>query len=131
MLVLDASVLLEVLLQTETGMRWRDRILQPDESLHAPHLIDIEIMSALRRWTIRGELSTPAAQQASAHLSSVRMSRYGHLLLLPRIWQLRANITAYDAAYIALAETIAAPLVTCDAKLARTRGHSAQIMLAE
>lgn len=131
MLVVDASALIEVLLQTETGIRWRDRILQPDESLHAPHLIDIEVMSALRRWTMRGELSAATAELASENLSSIRISRYAHLLLLPRIWQLRANITAYDAAYIALAETIGVPLVTCDAKLARTHGHAAQIVLVE
>lgn len=129
MFVLDASAAVDLLLETQAGAQWRDRVMDPGQSLHAPHLIDIEILSALRRWAARGELTPDAARQAAMRLSAMRIVRYGHLLLLPRVWELRLNVTTYDAAYLALAETLGAPLLTSDTRLSRSHGHNARIVL--
>lgn len=127
MIVADASVLLEVLLRTEAGAIAERRLFQRRESLHAPELVDLEIAQVLRRYTHRGEVT---AFRASASLNLFRrfpLERYGHAPLLPRIWELRENITAYDAAYVALAEALRAPLITCDPRLAAAPGIRAAV----
>jgi len=127
MIVLDASALLEVLLGTGTGARVKDRLFSGGESLHAPHLLDVEIAQVLRRYLIAGDLSPERGLEALTDLSDFPVHRYPHDFLLARIWQLRHNATAYDATYLALAETLIAPLVTCDATLAETPGHAARV----
>ncbi len=127
MIVLDASAALELLLNTAAAPRVAQRVLSPRESLHAPHLIDLEVAQVLRRWERAGELSPVRAEEALDDLDDLPMVRYPHQLLLPRIWSLRANLTAYDAAYLALAEVLGATLVTRDAALASIPGHTAQV----
>ena len=127
MIVLDASAAIEWLLQTSTGKRVEQQIFSQSESLHAPHLLDVEIIQVLRRLVRERVISAVRADQAITDLLDLRINRYPHFVLLPRIWQLRHNLSAYDAAYVALAEELDAILLTSDARLASASGHSAQI----
>ena len=129
MIVVDASALLEVLLNTPDADRVSDRLLVAGDTLHVPHLIDLEVAQVLRRYAASGVLSADRGAQALQDLTDFPLIRYPHDLLLPRIWELRHNLTAYDAAYVALAEALEAPLVTRDAALAAARGHAATIEL--
>ena len=91
-------------------------------ALHAPHLIDVEVLSALRRLVSSGEATAERSGEAIADLLDMPIERYPHDILVPRIWQLRENFSAYDASYVALAEALAdepVPLLTADARLAR------------
>jgi predicted nucleic acid-binding protein len=130
MIVIDASAMLEVLLVTPVGVRILDRIFSTtEESLHAPQLLDLEVAQVLRRYCATGELVPERAQQALADLTDLAVTRYPHPAFLPRIWELRDNITAYDAAYVALAEVLGAPLLTGDVRLAAAPGHDATVEL--
>jgi len=126
-IVVDASALIEVLLNTPSGARITERLFDGQETLHAPCLLDIEVAQVLRRFSLAGELNASRGLQAIEDLSDFPLSRYPHDLFLPRIWELRHNVTAYDAAYIALAEALDAPLLTRDARLASAAGHHATI----
>lgn len=129
MIVLDASAAVDWLLQTPAGLRIERRIFSRNESLHAPHLIDLEVAQVLRRLVRENAVSAARASQAIQDLLDLRVTRYPHFVLLPRIWQLRHNLTAYDAAYIALAEELGAALVSRDSRLSSATGHSASIEL--
>jgi len=127
-IVLDASAAAAVLLNLGSGAaRIRDRMAESDDDLHVPHLFEVEVLSVLRRYFLRGELSQERARSALNRLSTLRLSRYPHTALLSRVWELRDNVTVYDAAYIALAETLDTPLVTTDARLARAPGIRAAV----
>jgi len=128
-IVLDASAAVDWLLHTPAGLRIEKRIYSRSESLHAPHLLDLEVAQVLRRLAREGVISTPRAAQAIQDLLDLRLTRYPHFILLPRIWQLRHNLTAYDAAYIALAEKLNATLVSRDARLGSASGHAAVVEL--
>jgi predicted nucleic acid-binding protein len=128
-IVVDASALLEVLLATAGGTRVADRLFRPNESLHAPHLIDLEVIQVLRRYCLAGELRPGRALEAIADLDALPMARHPHQLFLPRIWELRHALTAYDAVYVTLAEALDAPLITRDRRLAASHGHRAKIEL--
>jgi predicted nucleic acid-binding protein len=130
-IVVDASVLLEVLLRTSRSDRVTERLLGPDEALHAPHLIDLEVAQVVRRANARGDMSQERAREALDDLVDFRLTRHAHLPFLDRIWKLRQNVTAYDAAYLALAEALDAPLLTCDRALARAPGHAARVELID
>ena len=117
MIVLDASALLELLLVTDKGSEVAERIAAPEETLHAPHLIDLEVAQVLRRYVARRQLDEARASQALEDLRDLDLNRYPHDVLLGRIWELRHNASAYDAAYLALAEALGAPLLTSDARL--------------
>ena len=117
MIVLDASALLELLLVTDKAGEVAERIAAPEETLHAPHLIDLEVAQVLRRYVARRQLDEVRASQALEDLQDLDLNRYPHDVLLGRIWELRHNASAYDAAYLALAETLGAPLLTSDARL--------------
>jgi predicted nucleic acid-binding protein len=97
--------------------------------LHAPHVVDVEVTHALRGMVFRGELSLDRAEGARTDHAEMAITLYPHGLLLERAWQLRHVLTTYDAVYVALAELLPAPLVTCDARLATASGHQAQIEL--
>lgn len=129
MIVADASALLELVLCTARAERLRGRALAEGETLHAPHLIDVEVAQALRRLVQLKEVTAARAGQALDDFRAIVLERYPHAELLPRIWRLRESVTAYDACYLALAEALEAPLLTCDARLARSHGHSAKIEL--
>jgi predicted nucleic acid-binding protein len=127
LIVVDASAMLEVLLRTETGARIEDRLLSGGKSLHAPHLLDVEVAQVLRRYAAAGDLSPERGREALTDLADFPLHRYAHDVLLPRIWELRHNVTVYDATYLALAEALIAPLVTCDARLASAPRHAAKV----
>jgi predicted nucleic acid-binding protein len=129
MIVLDASAAVDWLLQTSAGQRIENRIYSRNETLHAPHLLDLEVTQVLRRLALQAVVSVHRADEAVRDLLDLRITRYPHLLLLPRIWQLRHNVSAYDAAYIVLAEKLGAALVTRDARLASASGHAASVEL--
>ncbi len=127
MIVVDASTLVEVLLNTSSGSRITERLFDRRETLYAPCLLDIEVAQVLRRYALTGELNETRGLQAMEDLADFPLVRYPHDPFLPRIWELRHNVTAYDAVYIALAEALDAPLLTRDARLASATGHHAAI----
>jgi predicted nucleic acid-binding protein len=129
MIVLDASATVDWLLQTSAGQRIEKRIYSRNETLYAPHLLDLEVTQVFRRLASQGTVSVHRADEAIRDLLDLRITRYPHLVLLPRIWQLRHNFSAYDAAYIVLAEKLGAALVTRDARLASASGHPASVEL--
>jgi len=126
-IVVDASALLEFLLQTPLGTRIEARLFRQDDELHAPHLVDVEVVQGLRRLVRAGEVSPGRADEAIADLADLDLHRHPHLDLVDRAWKLRDNISIYDGVYVALAEAIDAPLVTCDRPLAKAPGHRARI----
>ena len=129
MIVADASVIVEVLLNTPVAATISHHLFAPDETLFAPHLIDLEVLQVLRRFARTAEMGSIRAEQALQVYSNMQLNRYAHDLLAPRIWALRHNCTTYDAAYIALAEALDAPLITRDRALASGRGHRARVLV--
>ena len=127
MIVIDASAMLDVLLRTPAAGAIEDRIFASGETLHAPHLLDLEVAQVLRRFTISGTMRADQGLSALEYLRDFRITRYAHTIFLPRIWELRANMTAYDAAFVALAESLGATLLTRDRKLSKAPGHDALI----
>jgi predicted nucleic acid-binding protein len=128
-MVVDASAMLEVLLNSPAAPAIGSRMFAPGEVLHAPHLIDVEVTQVLRRYSLAKSLSSARARQAFEDYMNIPLERFPHDVLLPRIWELRHNLTAYDAAYVALAEALDAPLVTCDRALSSAIGHRANVLL--
>lgn len=129
MIVIDASALLEVLLVTEAGVRIQDRVFRKGETLHAPHLIDVEIAQVIRRYGLAGEVDEVRGEEALEDLADFPMARYPHHVLLPSIWALRGRVTAYDASYVALAQALGAPLLTRDKRLAAAAAGTAKVEL--
>jgi predicted nucleic acid-binding protein len=127
MIVLDASAVVDWLLETPEGLRINRRIIAGGESLHTVHLLDVEFAHVLRRLVREKTLTARRAEEAIEDLSALRMTRYAPAPLLQRIWQLRSNLTAYDAAYVALAEELKAPLITRDRRIAAAAGHTAAV----
>ena len=127
--MIDASALLEILLRTDRADRLMERAFSGSEQMHAPQLLDIEITQVLRRLVRQREITAPRAEQALQDLSNLLIERREHQEFIQRIWQLRDSLSAYDGAYVALAEALAAPLLTCDGKLAGAPGHRAKIEL--
>jgi predicted nucleic acid-binding protein len=128
MLVIDASAVAELILGRDRAGSIATRIAEHDHDLHAPHLLDIEVVSALRGLVAGGNASAERAGEAVVDLADLPITRYSHELVLPRVWDLRSNFSAYDAAYVALAEALApagVPLMTADARLSRAaRKHT-------
>lgn len=118
MIVLDASALVEYLLGSPEGLRVRQLINEAD-IVAAPHLCSVETASVLRSLVRSGKVQASRAEGLLVDLATLPLVRYRHEPLLPRMWELRENLTAYDATYVALAETLGATLVTCDARLGR------------
>jgi predicted nucleic acid-binding protein len=131
MIVVDASALLEFLLQTPAGGRVEARLFRDEDEIHAPHLVDVEVVQGLRRLVRMDEVSSARAAEAIEDLIELDLHRHAHLDLVSRAWKLRNNISAYDAMYVALAEAIDAPIVTCDGPLAKAPGHRAKIELID
>lgn len=130
MIVLDASTLLEFL-ANPLGSRVEARLFRDEEEFHSPHLVDVEVTQGLRRLVRAGEVSPGRAAEALADLADLDLHRHPHVDLLTRAWKLRENVTAYDAMYVALADALDAPVVTCDTALARAPGHRARIEAIE
>lgn len=129
MIVVDASAALETLLRTEACAAVDALLFAPGETLAAPHLLDLEVAQVLRRYVAAGEITPARGRAALDDLADLPLERYPHDLLLSRIWALRDNLTAYDAAYVALAEALDAPLLTRDRRLAGAAGHGAKVEL--
>jgi predicted nucleic acid-binding protein len=129
-LVVDTSAVVAALVARPPNQTLVDR-LRVDGDLHAPHLLDVELLHALRRLVLAGQLSEDRAADVRTDVADLTVVRYGHGALADRTWELRSNLTAYDATFIALAEALNAPLVTCDARLARAPGSSAVVELYE
>ena len=127
MIVLDTSAAVDWLLQTPAGQRIEQRIYAHQETLHSVHLIDVEFVQVLRRLVREGTLTPKRAGEAIDDLAAVRITRYAPALLIHRIWRLRKNLSAYDAAYVALAENLQAPLITRDQRIAAATGHRASV----
>lgn len=129
MIVADASAVLEILLRQPRSPLVSARLSGRRQRIHAPHLLDAEVLHGLRRYFFSGVFTAERGQQAVDDFRDLRIQRYPHLVLIPRMWELRETLTAYDACYVALAEFLKAPLITLDSRLARTRGHQARIEL--
>lgn len=131
MIVVDASALLEVLLRTPAAEAVERRLFaEPRQTLHAPHLLDVEVAQVLRRYAANGEIDEQRGRAALADLTDFPIRRYPHDFLLPRVWSLRSNFTAYDAVYVALAEALHAQLLTRDQRLIAAVRRHAGITLA-
>jgi predicted nucleic acid-binding protein len=128
MMVLDASAVIELLLNSRAGQRVAARI-SDNHPLHVPHLIDLEVTQVLRRECALGRLSLERAEAGLEVFQNLAMRRHSHQPLLGRIWQLRNNLTAYDACYVALAESLGALLLTTDSALA-SAPHLARVEVA-
>jgi predicted nucleic acid-binding protein len=127
MIVIDTSAAIDWMLQTPTGQRIAHRIFSRGETLHTVHLLDLEFLQVLRRLVRERTLTARRAEEAIEDMSAVRVTRYAPSPLLKRIWQLRSNLSAYDASYVALAEELKAPLITRDRRIAAAPGHSASV----
>ena len=127
MIVLDASAAVDWLLQTAAGQRIEQRIYARQDTLHTVHLLDVEFAQVLRRLVRGGSLTPKRADEAIEDMAALRITRYAPVLLLQRIWRLRQNLSAYDAAYVALAEKLQAPLITRDRRIAAAPGHAATV----
>jgi predicted nucleic acid-binding protein len=124
LIVIDASAVIELLINSPAGARVADCIFRDDVSIHAPHILDLEVAQVLRKYVFSKEMTAQRASEAIDDFSDLSINRYPHFDFLARIWQLRSSMTSYDAAYVSLAEALDATLLTCDAKLRRSHGHS-------
>lgn len=128
MIVVDSSAVLDALIARPVKPRLLDR-LALDADLQAPHLIDVEVVHALRRLVRTGDITEERAEEAREDFADLTIARYPHTPLVDRMWQLRHSLTAYDAAFVALAEALDVPLVTADARLSRAAGPVARVEL--
>jgi predicted nucleic acid-binding protein len=126
-IVLDASAAIEWLIRSPTGTKLDRRLFSLPIALHAPHLLDVEIAQVLRRYVRERIMTAARGEQALQDLHDLPLHRYPHDFLMQRVWELRANLTAYDAVYVALAEALDAPLITCDRKISLASGHRATV----
>ncbi len=126
--VIDASVLVDLLIGSLAPVAGVDRRLGPETRRTTLDVADLEVMSSLRRGVLQGRLEASRADAAVTALSRLGLRRERASLLRERIWQLRATHSPYDAAYVALAERLRAPLLTTDRRLARSHGHAAEII---
>jgi len=127
-IVVDASAVVEMLLDPAGGVRLRQRFLRAGEVLQAPHLIDLEVLQVLRRYNFTGEMSDERAAEAISDFIALPIERHSHAVVLDRVWELRSNLTAYEAAYVALAELLGAHLVTTDKRLAKSAPGVAELI---
>lgn len=126
MIVLDASIVVELLTNGTFADSLRHDLAKRSDTFIAPHLLDVEVAGVLRSLAAGRLVDYHRSEQLLTALSSLPVERYAHTPLLRRIWELRHNFTAYDAVYIALAEATGAVLYTCDDKM--RKGHRAKVV---
>lgn len=126
-MIVDASAVIEWLLQTPTGIKIEKRIFSPRVPLHGPHLLDVEVAQVLRRYVRDKTIPAQRGQEALEDLADLALHRYPHDFLMSRVWELRPTLTAHDAVYVALAEVLDDALLTCDARIASAPGHHAVV----
>ncbi|MCB9667635.1 MAG: type II toxin-antitoxin system VapC family toxin [Myxococcales bacterium] len=129
MIVLDASIVIELLLRLPRADLVHRRLRTEISQLYVPHLMDVEVGQVLRRFMLRGEISASRARQALADLELLPISRCAHLPLLQRAFQFASNLTVYDAVYLALAESLEASLLTLDKALLSANAHHVHVEL--
>lgn len=129
MLVADASAVVEILMATPTGLAVEELMFGSQEPIAAPHLLDVEVLHVIRRFNRTNQLTAARAEQALDDFGALAITRYSHEILRPAMWRFRNSLSTYDAAYVALAELLDAPIITCDARLARSHGHGATFRL--
>lgn len=127
MIVLDAAAIVELLRATSAGGQVKDRLEDEDGDAHVPYLAATEAASALHSLVARRELAADRAELLIGVLADLPGKRYPAEPLLARMWELRQNLSMYDAHYVALAEALRAPLLTCDGRMARASGHRAVV----
>lgn len=128
MIVIDAAAAVELLTEKGEVGEWVADAIAREDALGAPHLIDPEVLAALRNLVVRGEITPGAASEAVVGFEALPMTRYPVTSLIERIWKLRRRLTPHDASYVALAEALDLPLLTTDSRLARAGGHCARIV---
>ncbi len=128
MIVIDASAMIELLLATELGGQVGERVLSA-HSRHVPHLLDVEVAQVLRRFVAADQMKVQRGREVLEDLAVFPLTRHAHTHLLERVFELRNNVSAYDAVYVALAEALGATLVTCDRALARVPRIRAEVDL--
>jgi predicted nucleic acid-binding protein len=129
LIVLDASAAIELLIDSERGRLVDRHLEEADGRVHAPDLLDLEVAQVLRRWEAAGRLGPARGRATVEILADLPIRRHPARPLLPRVWALRGNLTAYDAAYVALAEALDCPLVTFDERIAAAPGHEARVVM--
>lgn len=133
LIVVDASAILEMLFATPAGLRVAAKLNTSGSGsvgasvIAAPQLLLIECLQVLRRSVLRGDINEALATELANDLFALDLAFYDHELVAHRVWELRGNLTAYDATYVALSELLHAPLLTNDAKLAAAPGNGATI----
>lgn len=128
LIVLDSSAALEALAGRPVDTALSERLKSAGE-IQAPHLIDVEVLNGLRRLVMRGDMNADRASDARLDFADLAITRYPHLPLIDRMWSLRENLAAHDAVFVALAESLGCPLITCDARMAHAPGLKADIEL--
>ncbi|WP_150462743.1 type II toxin-antitoxin system VapC family toxin [Nesterenkonia ebinurensis] len=128
MIILDASAITDMLTNAQPAAEVRRILSEHSARAVCPHLMDAEVLSAIRRMLNQGLIEVQQADEAVHSLELLPVARLPHYPLLPRAWALRDNMSAYDALYIAMAESLDAPLITTDFKLANTPGHRAEVV---
>lgn len=128
MIVLDASAIVDYLLEFEPQASWVAEQLGDGSSHHAPHAVDVEVLATLRRGVLGSVISASRAELALDDFQALQVTRYPQKPFLERAWQLRSNLSVPDAFYVALAEVLEAPLLTTDQRLGRSKGHRARIV---
>jgi predicted nucleic acid-binding protein len=128
LIVVDASAVVDYLMEAGPEGSWVRLAIRSEPEVAAPHLIDLEVVSSLRKLLARREIARTRAETALVDFRDLELVRYPATPLLERVWALRDHLTAYDASYVALSEALAVPLVTTDARLARSHGHRAEIL---
>lgn len=131
MIVVDASVVIDFLVDASRTTAIREAFRRYDDDLHAPAHLDLEVAAALRRHVSAGQLHRRRADAAMADLADLAVHRHHVAPLMPRVWDLHEHVSPYDAAYLALAEALGAPLLSRDARLARAHGHGVAIELID
>lgn len=129
MIVADASAVTAMFLRMRDADAIEARLFDSGLTLHAPYLLDAEVAHAIRRYAANGQIGPERGRGLLADLADLPLRRHPHDWLLPRVWELRSNLTAHDALYVALAEALEAPLLTRDQRLAGASGHQARVEL--